>query len=389
MFFVNKDKWSKLLNKIVFVNATAATEGGALTILKQFLEGISIYSSENIYYYIFCSLEELKIYERENIKIIYNIKEKNWLDRIKWDLWGLKNWSKRKGIKADLIISFQNTGVFYYNNIKQLIYLHQSIPFSETINWNFFNKDERVLWCYKNIYKKLIRLTLKSNSYIVVQTEWMKNAVVKQFNWNSKKISVIKPNIKNIAVDKISKINFNHNEFHLFYPANNAVYKNHELIINALKYIKDNKPEIYKNIILHFTLDGTLNNNRNTVLVNLIKDLQVDEQIKYEEKMPYESVLSFYKSCNLMLFPSYIETFGLPLIEAASFGMPILAAETDYAREVIGNYEGVKFLDYKDSKLWAENIIDLYNKRIKYKLYNVNYETSWKDFFKLIEKLIV
>jgi glycosyltransferase involved in cell wall biosynthesis len=90
-----------------------------------------------------------------------------------------------------------------------------------------------------------------------------------------------------------------------------------------------------------------------------------------------------------MLFPSYIETFGLPLIEAGNFGMPILAADMNYAREVIGDYEGVKFLNYKDSKLWAENIVDLYNKRIKYKPYSINYETSWKDFFELIEKLIV
>jgi len=217
----------------------------------------------------------------------------------------------------------------------------------------------------------------------------MKYAAMEQFNWNSKKIAVIKPNLKDIDINKISEIDFKDNKFHLFYPANSEVYKNHELIINALKYIKDNKPEICKKIILHFTLEGTLNNNRNKVLVDLIKDLQVDEQIKNEGKISYERVLSFYRSCDLMLFPSYVETFGLPLIEAASFGMPILAAEMDYAREVTGDYEGVKFLDCKNEKLWAESIIDLYNKRIKYKPYHVNYETSWKDFFKLIEKLIV
>ena len=118
------------MNKIIFINATAATEGGALTILKQFLEGISIYSNKNIYYYIFCSLEELKIYKEQNIKIINNIKGKSWLDRIKWDLWGLKKRSEIKDIRADLIISFQNTGVKSFNDIKQLIYLHQSILFS-------------------------------------------------------------------------------------------------------------------------------------------------------------------------------------------------------------------------------------------------------------------
>ena len=374
--------------KTIFVNATAPTEGGALTILKQFLEGISIYSNKNIYYYIFCSLDELKVYENKNIKIINNLKGKKWLDRIRWDLWGLKNWSKEKNIKADLIISFQNTGVYYCKDVKQLIYLHQPIPFFQSIKWNFLKKDEKTLWFYKNIYKKIIKYSLKDNSYIVVQTKWMKNAVIEQFNWNPKKISVIKPNVKNIVIEKVPKIDFDNNKFHIFYPSNTAKYKNHELIVKALKYIKDNKQEIYNNLIIHFTFDRNLSNNRNTVLINLIKDLQVDKQIKYEGKIPYDRVLSFYKSCDLIVFSSYIETFGLPLIEAASFGMPILAADMDYAREVIGDYEGVKFIDYKDAKLWAENIIDLYNKGIKYKPYNVKYKTSWKDIFKLIEKLL-
>jgi len=377
------------LDKIIFVNATAATEGGALTILKQFLEGISIYSNKNINYYIFCSLDKLKVYENKNINIVNNIKGKKWIDRIKWDLWGLKKWSEIKDIRADLVISFQNTGVNYYNDVRQLVYLHNSIPFAENTNWSFFNNNERILWFYKNIYKKIIKYSLKDNFYIVVQTEWMKNAVIKQFNWNTKYISAIKPDIENISIDKISMIDFKDDKFHIFYPANAAVYKNHELIINALEYIRQSKPEIYRNLIIHFTLDRDLSNNRNAELIGLAEKLQVIEHIRFEGKISYERVLSFYKSCDLLVFPSYIETFGLPLIEAASFGLPILAADMNYAKEVMGGYEGVKFLNYEDSKLWAENIIDLYNKRIKYKPYSINYETSWKDFFELIEKLIV
>ena len=58
------------------MNATAATEGGALTILKQFLERISIYSNKNIYYHVFCSLKELRVCESKNINIVNNIKGK-------------------------------------------------------------------------------------------------------------------------------------------------------------------------------------------------------------------------------------------------------------------------------------------------------------------------
>ena len=177
------------MDKIIFVNATATTEGGALTILRQFLERIATYSNKNMYYYIFCSLDELGLYESKNIKVVNNIKGKKWLDRIKWDLYGLKNWSKKKDIKADLIISFQNIGINYYKDVGQLIYLHNPIPFAEKFNWKLFDSNERSLWFYKNIYKRIIKITLKNNFHIVVQTEWMKNAVIEQFKWNPKKIS--------------------------------------------------------------------------------------------------------------------------------------------------------------------------------------------------------
>jgi len=375
--------------KIVFVNATAATEGGALTILRQFLEGIATYSNKNIYYYIFCSLDELVSYESKNIKIVNNIKGKKWLDRIKWDLFGLKKWSKKKDIRADLIISFQNTGVRYYKDIKQLIYLHQSIPFAEDINWDFFNKNERILWFYKNIYKRIIKYSIKDNYYILVQTEWMRNAVINQFGWKPSKVMVIKPNLVKISIEEISNLEFKDRKFHIFYPAHKVIFKNHELIIRALRHIKDQKNKIYDNLMIHFTIDDNLGKDRNDTIINLIRNLKVNDHIKLEGKLSYKTVLSFYKSCNLMLFPSYIESFPLPLIEAASFGIPILAADMDYAREVMVEYEGVKFLDYKDVKLWAKNIIWLYNNRVRYKPYYSNYETSWKDFFKLIDKLIV
>lgn len=65
--------------KTIFINDTAATEGGALTILKQFLDGINKYSNKDYIYYVFCSLAELKKYENENIKIINDIKAKSGL----------------------------------------------------------------------------------------------------------------------------------------------------------------------------------------------------------------------------------------------------------------------------------------------------------------------
>ena len=46
---------------------------------------------------------------------------------------------------------------------------------------------------------------------------------------------------------------------------------------------------------------------------------------------------------NIMLFPSYIETIGLPLLEAQSVNALIFAADCQYARESLDGYQNAYF----------------------------------------------
>jgi glycosyltransferase involved in cell wall biosynthesis len=375
------------MSKIIFVNDTAATEGGALTILKQFLDSIKLYSIKDYLYYVFCSVPELKVYENEQIKIVNDIKAKKWLERIKWDLWGLKNWSKKNNIKANLIISLQNTGYRYFKNTKQLIYINQALPFFQDKKWNILKRDERNPWFYQNIYKKIIKYSLNKDSIIIVQTETMKEKVINVFHWNPNKIFVIRPNCTNININQVSKIDFNDKKFHIFYPASTVLYKNHEVIIKALKYIKDNIPDVFKNLQVHFTFDNST--ARNLKLIQLMNDLKVNNAIKLEGKLPYDKVLSFYKSCDLVIFPSYLESFPLPLIETALFGLPLLASDLEFSREIIGNYEGAQFIDYQNEKEWAEKIIEAYHQKKRFSPYFPSFNTNWQTFFELINKLLI
>jgi len=374
------------MTKIIFVNATATTEGGALTILRQFLDGINKYSNKDRIYYVFCSLIELEKYENENIKIINDIKAKKWLDRIKWDFWRLKQWSKKNNLKPNLVISFQNTGVKYLKEIPQIIYLHQSLSFYSKNKWNLFNKDERAYWFYQNIYPLFIKLSLPKRFVIVVQAEVMKNRVKKLLHLLDEQIVVINPSFKSIDISLIKPFDFSDNKFHIFYPAATYIYKNHEIIIKALKYIKNNFPEIYKNLLVHFTF--STEGEQNQKLVSLINNLEVQDVIKLEGNLDYQKVLQFYKSVNLVVFPSYIESFPLPLLETAIFGLPLLVSDMDFSREIISDYKGAQFLDYKDDKLWAEKIIECYKQKPRFKPFQPQLNTSWKDFFELVNKSV-
>lgn len=61
---------------------------------------------------------------------------------------------------------------------------------------------------------------------------------------------------------------------------------------------------------------------------------RADLQVSNLGHLPHDEVVALYASARALVFPSDTESFGLPLIEAAHMGLPIVAAELDYVRDV-------------------------------------------------------
>ena len=52
--------------------------------------------------------------------------------------------------------------------------------------------------------------------------------------------------------------------------------------------------------------------------------------------VPYADILTAYKRCDLLCFPSYYEGFGLPIIEAQATGRPVITSNFGAMQEVAG-----------------------------------------------------
>jgi glycosyltransferase involved in cell wall biosynthesis len=52
-------------------------------------------------------------------------------------------------------------------------------------------------------------------------------------------------------------------------------------------------------------------------------------------ELPHQDILSLYQKAGAIIYPSTFESFGLPLIEARQAGLPVLASELDYVRDVL------------------------------------------------------
>jgi len=63
--------------------------------------------------------------------------------------------------------------------------------------------------------------------------------------------------------------------------------------------------------------------------------------------------LDLYKHSTALIYPSLFESYGLPLIEAGQYNLPVLASELDYVRDIL---DPVETFDPKSAKSIARSV---------------------------------
>ncbi len=351
----------------IVVNATALRTSGALIVLKQFLKAIPI---DNYLYIIFID-ESVQLETSSNVKMI-PLNKRSFFKRFLWDACGLRKWLQKNNIKPYATISLQNTNFRVDGICSNYIYYHQPMPFYP-YKWSPFKPKERTLWFYKNIYPFFVKLFINSKTEIFVQLNYIKEEFVKKYNINQDKIHVVFPKIEIPKPEKKSQIVIDKQKFNFFYPATPFIYKNHVVLFNAFSLIDS---LLSKKIVLYLTCNK--------------EDLDIEYsfeniEIIYLGLLPHNEVIWVWEEVNGCLFPSYIETLGLPLIEAASVGKPIIASDLAYSKEVLEGYNGASFVDYQDAKAWGNEILKLISNPTVYTPLKKESKDSWNEFFKIIK----
>lgn len=366
----------------VFVSATSIVGGGALNILKQFI----LNSKPNIEFIIAINSQlelDAEYKNQENISFM-KVSENNRLDRVKWDFWKAKNEIFKLKDKISLVVSLQNT-TLNVGNIRQIVYVHQGL-FLHDKHWNPLEGRERKYAFYKYIYPRFIFAFTKQTTQFVVQTEWMRNALINKFRVPQSNVFNCKPDIvpwskNNIALDNKS----DNDGLRLFYPATGEIFKNHLLILESILLLHRTFQESGKKLKLNviFTLD--VSPELNTHIYSYLNEhSSIEQYCNFTGTISYEQVKCYYDSCDVVIFPSYIESFGLPLLEAAMLGIQVISLNTGFAKEVLDGYAGVEFID-NEPALWAEHLSSLLDiGSNNHPLFVPNYRTSWRDFFELM-----
>lgn len=117
--------------------------------------------------------------------------------------------------------------------------------------------------------------------------------------------------------------------FDFVYVASGEAHKNHINLIEAWRLIAEAgyRPS------LALTLDPDVY----PMLCRNIEHVaaKYDLSISNLGWLSNEAVDALYQAAAAIIYPSSSESFGLPLVEAAQHGLPILASECDYVRDVV------------------------------------------------------
>lgn len=120
-----------------------------------------------------------------------------------------------------------------------------------------------------------------------------------------------------------------HKRYDFIYTASGDPHKNHRCLVKAWCLLAEQ--ELFPSLCL------TLDTNVSAELCAWINEQKLRYGLKLENVgfLSHEQVLLLYVQAGALIYPSLFESFGLPLIEASQIGLPVLAAELDYVRDVL------------------------------------------------------
>jgi glycosyltransferase involved in cell wall biosynthesis len=219
---------------------------------------------------------------------------------------------KRAAEDADLVLCLSNLGPLFKLHARSVLFLQNRYLVDKNSD-QYFPSGLLRLW----VLRFLLKYSIKNCDSIVVQSSSMKRLLGTKTPVN---VWPFAEELKG-GTQGIKTRDF-------LYIASGEPHKNHKRLLDAWKVLAE------ENIfpILTLTVDAA----QFPQLASQIDSAKKSYNLKIENlgNLASDSLWSIYQSSRCVIFPSVLESFGLPLIEAKQHGMDIVASELDFVRDV-------------------------------------------------------
>ena len=388
--------------RTIVVSAVNLRKGGTLAILRECLAALSQLAQQGDYRIVaLVHKKELAFYEGvEYIELPWSVR--SWAHRLWCEYMTMYGISKMLG-DIDLWLSLHDTTPRVKAR-RQAVYCHNSYPFFRW-QWRHLWLNYRIV-CFALFTKWIYRTNIHRNDFIIVQSEWFREAIAKMFGLSTDRIIVFPPNENdnlnenvtlryenedenvtlryenedenvtlryenanlnpnhnvnededenetlryenanlnpnpNVNENENENANLNHDEgltfnsqlstfnskFTFIYPAWPDVHKNFECICEAAGLLEQEVGTDKFEVIL------TTDRNANRYCRWINRRWGHVKSLHFTGFLDREKLYEQYAVSGCLVFPSQVETWGLPISEFASMGRPMLLADLPYAHE--------------------------------------------------------
>ncbi|MUK39999.1 glycosyltransferase [Aliivibrio fischeri] len=306
----------------IAIHAVNINTGGALVLLNEMLEKFHSFGGMVDLY--ISSKVELKVYKVfNNTKVI-----------------------KCRSLIRSLYLKREYDRVVFFGNLPPLNNVNNSYLYIHNAYLASDNKIHNASFGFKVkifLLKKYIRFFIRNVDFVVCQTVSMKDNISKLYDANV----YISPFYKFMPIDESIK------EYDFCYIGLPSIHKNHSLLLKVL--------ELLKNEGVNITIALTVPDSPcNFELINRINNLNKSSNIKIVNFgfVSIEDVVNIYLKSKALIFPSKIESYGLPLIEAAMLNLTIFAPDKNYVNDVIKDYYAINIEDANDIKVKLKRFVE-------------------------------
>ena len=364
------------MKETIVISGVNLVNGGPFTILKECLDALSS-SPLSIQYNIVALVHKKCLLPNySKIKLIeFPKSKKNYCYRLYYEYYEFKRLSQK--LTPKLWLSLHDMSPIVKTEI-QAVYMHNPSP--------FLGKPKSFTprgLVFSSLYKWIYRINIHSNNYLIVQQNWLREAFSTMFKVSQDKIIVARPACFLSQLEEPIRQSVNRTNKIFVFASYPRSFKNFEVICKAAKRLVEVGEKRFK---VFLTMDGHENQYSEAIL-KAYGDL---ENLCFVGLQPHEKMNDFYVSSDCLIFPSKLETWGLPISEYMQYGKPMLLADLPYARETASNAQRAAFFKVDDYLRLADlmqrfiNGDESFFSKVPPSIIAEPCTNSWEELFRLL-----
>jgi glycosyltransferase involved in cell wall biosynthesis len=209
------------------------------------------------------------------------------------------------------------------------VIIHDMIPF---VRPEVFTRRERIA------LQTLFRLSALRNQIVLTVSESSRGEIIRRLKVPPEKVLVIpggcdrrfRP-VPHTNETRGTLAALGISEPYLLYVAASRTYKNVHGLLRAFKLLKE------RHAIPHSLVLTGLADRAQTELVALVQQLGLTRDVVFSGFLDDQVLPLIYSAADVLVYPSFYEGFGLPVIEAMACGTPVAASNTTSLPEAVGD----------------------------------------------------